>query len=430
MRIPLPWAPRERPHRRRGGGLLRTKFIAPLLAVAVLADVLISLGTPQHAAAAVEDYRPATYNMQGGGGKWSTDIPQLTSAGYNVISLQEAGPNPPGQLIWTSPYLSESTHWSGWRVQEYLWRPPGQSQNWHIYFVRTDFGANRVNLAILTSYDAPEVHVARPAFYGNNGLPTSRPALGITLGSTLFFSVHALASGGNDGAQLLANMSAVAGTRIWAAMGDWNRDPSNLAIRRGWHRYTAGTSTQQSGGELDYMVSNERIAGYGGVLRGMTSDHYAVGFRRLAANAGVHLLNAHDSNRDLGVDTTANGAHVNASGFRGYNTVNGSWKFVSAGNGLYSIVNRTTGKCWSDNSGRIIQWSCNGASDQLFDLNYWNDTGQLSIRPKNRTTCVGDDSQFGYGTDMLTTDSCSGGETRINFRFDYDPGPNAPLVVF
>ncbi|MFI6251424.1 hypothetical protein [Streptomyces sp. NPDC051016] len=427
MRLPLSRASRERPRRHRGsGGLLRTKFIVPLLAVAVLASALITLGAPQRADAAVEDYRPATYNMQGGGGKWSTDIPQLTSAGYNVISLQEAGPNPPGQLIWTSRYLGGTTYWSGWRVQEYLWRPPGQSQNWHIYYTRTDFGGNRVNLAILTSYDAPEVHIARPAFYGSNGLPTSRPALGITLGGTLFFTVHALASGGNDGTQLLSNMSAIAGTRIWAAMGDWNRAPSTLTIQRGWHRYISQATTQQSGGELDYMVSNERIAGYGGIVRAMSSDHYAVGFRRLAANAGVQLLNAHDDNRYLSVSSGTNGVEVVTGGLRDYS----SWKFVPAGGGLYSIVNRTTGKCWSDNAGRIIQWSCNGASDQLFDPNYWSDTGQLSIRPKNRSTCVGDDPSFGWGTEILTTKSCSGGETRINFKFDYDPGPNAPLVVF
>lgn len=422
--IPLPRASRGRPHRRRSG-LMRMRFLVPMLAVAMLAGLVVSLTTPQRASAAVEDFQPATYNMQGGGAKWSTDIPQL-ARGYNVISLQEAGPLPPGRLSWTSRYLSGNQQWAGWRVQEYRWRPPGQSQDWFIYYLRTDFGGNRVNLAILSRSHADEVHVARPAFYGRNGLPTSRPALGITLGNTLFFSVHALASGGNDGAQLLQNMNAVAGTRTWAAMGDWNRAPNRLATRPGRYKYTVGggAATQQSGGELDYMVANSRIAGYGGVLRGMSSDHYAVGFRRLAASAGVQLLNAHDDNFPLGMISAANGEQVVSGGTRR------SWKFEPVGGGLYNIVNRSTGACWSDNLGRIITWPCNGAADQKFDLNSWADTGQLSIRPASRTSCVGDDTDFGYKSEIVTTMSCNKGESRFNFRFDYDPGPNAPLVVF
>jgi hypothetical protein len=400
-----------------------------VLAVAMLAGLIVSLATPQRASAAVEDYRPATYNMQGGGGKWTTDIPAITGRGYNVISLQEVGPTPPGRLIWSSGLLGGNQQWAGWRVQEYLWRPQGQSQDWHIYFTRTDFGGNRVNLAILTSFDAPEVHIVRPAFWGNNGLPTSRPALGITLGNTLFYSVHALASGGNDGAQLLANMAWGAGTRLWAAMGDWNRAPNSLAIRRGWHRYTAGAPTHQSGGELDYMVSNERIAGYGGVLRGLSSDHYAVGFRRLAANAGVQLLNAHDGNRALEFRTNVGGTFMvvgNTTAGKG-----GHWRFQPMGSGLYRLNNVSSGMCWRDGGdGLITQWPCNTDRNQLFDLNYWSDTGQLKIRPVNRSTCVGDDNDFGYASTIITTMSCNAGEARLNFRFDYDPGPNAAAVVF
>ncbi|MGW7167596.1 hypothetical protein ACWGH3_20270 [Streptomyces sp. NPDC054884] len=47
----------------------------------------------------------------------------------------------------------------------------------------------------------------------------------------------------------------------------------------------------------------------------------------------------------------------------------------------------------------------------------------------NRSTCVGDDPVFGWGTEILTTVSCNKGETRLNFRFDEDPGGN-PAVVF
>ncbi|MFJ3779933.1 hypothetical protein ACIPX0_50580 [Streptomyces sp. NPDC090075] len=50
--------------------------------------------------------------------------------------------------------------------------------------------------------------------------------------------------------------------------------------------------------------------------------------------------------------------------------------------------------------------------------------------PANRSTCLGDDTDFGWGTEIVTTMSCSRGEARFNFRFDNEPGPNAPLVVF
>ncbi|MFE4755026.1 hypothetical protein ACFRIB_32980 [Streptomyces mirabilis] len=418
----------------RHGARTRMRHLVPALVLALLAGLSVSLSSPaQHAEAAVEDHTNATYNMQGGGSKWTTDVSQIARRGFNVIALQEVGSQPPGRLTWTSGYLGGSSNWNGWRVQEYRWRPLGQSSDWYIYFVRTDFsgaaGANggRVNIAILSRDHPSQVHIARPAFYGNNGLPTSRPALGITLGNTLYFSVHAVSPSGNDGARLVENIAAIAGQRTWAAMGDWNRNPDNLSIRRGWHKYTAGGATHQGGNELDYMVSNERIAAYRGWTRGYGSDHWSVEFRRLAANAEVELLNTHDGFRHITFANTVNGTRL-ISGATNPDTYSGM-EFRPAGNNLYSIVESYSGKCWSDNSGGIILWPCNGAGDQLFDMRYWNDTGQIQIKPKNRTTCVGDDTDSGWGSELLTTLSCSGGQTRINFRFDEDPGGN-PAVVF
>lgn len=413
---------------------MRMRYLVPILTVALLAGMLASIAKPQRAYAAVEDYRPATYNMQGSGNKWTTDIPQIIRSGYNVISLQEAGAQPPGHLNWTSGWLGGMQNWNGWRVQLYNWRPPGQSQDWYIAFVRTDFSGNqgtnggRVNLAVLTREYPSHVDVIPGPFWANNGLPTSRPALGVTVGGhNRFYTVHALASGGNDGQGLLLNIRGAVGSDHWAAMGDWNREPNTLVIQRGMHKYTPNDPThfgvRGADRELDYMVSNDRIAGYGGVVHGYGSDHMAVGFRRLAANADVELLNAHDGNRQLGVPSKTMGVQVVNGGYS-------DWRFKPMGSGLYSIVNRTTGACWSDNNGRIIQWGCNGAADQLFDMDYWSDSGQIKIKPKNRNTCVGDDSNFGWGSQILTTMSCSKGEARFNFRFDWDPGPNAPLVVF
>ncbi|MER6562691.1 hypothetical protein ABT300_34165 [Streptomyces sp. NPDC001027] len=406
----------------------------PVLALGMLAGLFMSLSAPpQHAEAAVQDHINATYNMQGGGGKWTTDIPQIARRN-NVIALQEVGPRPPGQLTWTSGYLQGSNQWNGWRVQQYRWRPLGQSRDWYIYFVRTDFsgqaGANggRVNIAILTRDQPSAVHIARPGIYNRNGLPASRPALGITLGNTLYFSLHALSPGGNDGAQLVENIAAIAGNqRTWAAMGDFNREPGNLQIRRGWHKYTVGGATHQGGHELDYMVSNERIPAYRGWSRGYGSDHWSVEFRPLAANADVDLLNTHDGFRHLTFASTINGTRLISGD--GNITSLSSMQFRPAGNGLYSIFASGTGKCWSDSGGAIIQWTCNGRPDQLFDLRYWGDTGQIQIRPSTRNTCVGDDNDDGWGSLILTTVSCNAGETRLNHHYDQDPGGH-PLVVF
>lgn len=410
--------------------------LVPMLALAMLAGVFVSLSTPQQKAeAAVEDNVNATYNMQGGGTKWSTDIPQIINRGNTVISLQEVGPLPPGVRVWTSPPLGATTQWAGWRVQQYQWRPLGQRRDWNVYFIRTDLGGaagltgGRVNIAILSRDAATQVHVVRPSasFWDSRGIPTARPALGITVGNTLYFSVHAQASGGNDGAGMIQNIAAVAGNRLWAAMGDWNREPGNLATVRGQHKYTVGGATHQGGRELDYMVSNERIAAYRGWTRGYGSDHFSVEFRRLAANAEVELLNQHDDFRHMMFSNTVSGTRL-VSGDKNNSSYSGM-KFRPAGNGLYSIVEYGSNKCWSDNAGGIILWPCNGKPDQLFDMRFWDDTGQLSIRPSNRTTCVGDDTVRGWGSEIITTARCNGGETRINFRFDQDPGGN-PAVVF
>jgi hypothetical protein len=144
----------------------------------------------------------------------------------------------------------------------------------------TDFSrSSRVNIAILTNQAVTGVTLAQAAFFNNQGLPTSRPALGITIDDTQFYSVHALSGGGNDGRQLINNINWVAGWRNWAAMGDWNRVPADLDIGNGRFRYTSNQATYPgSGRELDYMVSNERLAGYGGYTHGLGSDHFAVGF--------------------------------------------------------------------------------------------------------------------------------------------------------
>lgn len=79
---------------------------------------------------------------------------------------------------------------------------------------------------------------------------------------------------------------------------------------------------------------------------------------------------------------------------------------------------------------RLRRCRCDGSNRQKFDSQYWQDTGELRLRPINGTTCLGDDTEFGWGSEIFTTMNCDKGEARFNFRFDNDPGPNAALLVF
>ncbi|MGW1781162.1 hypothetical protein ACWCQQ_18745 [Streptomyces sp. NPDC002143] len=247
--------------------------------------------------------------------------------------------------------LPRASRGSRVRRRGYEWRPLGQNRNWYVYFIRTDFsgtaGPNggRVNLGVLSRDSASQVAAVRPAFWGDQRAADLQVGPRHHPGQHDVFSVHALSPRGDDGAQLLANIAGAAGTRTWAAMGDWNREPDTLQIRRGWHRYTTGGPTHQGGHELDYMVSDERIPAYRGWARGYGSDHWSVEFRRLAANAEVELLNTHDCFRHMSFANTINGTRLRSGA-----TNNDSYidmEFKPAGNGFYSIVESYSSKCWS-----------------------------------------------------------------------------------
>lgn len=436
MRIPVNRAFRGGQHR-RDSGRARKRFLVPVFALGLMASLVQVFMTSAPASASVQDYHPATYNMQGGGtsrgvSKWTSDIPQILRNGYNVIALQEAGSGPPGSARYLHTYmmLGRTSRHMGWNVDVYDWRPGGQNHDWRIYFMRTQTGGNRVNFAMLTDRYVTGVNVAPPSasFYNANGQPTARPALGLTMGDTQFWNVHALSGNGNDGQGLIENIAATAQWRHWAAMGDWNRIPARQNVGPGRYLYTSGEATQHSANnELDYMVSNEYIAGYGGWTRGYGSDHMAVMFHRLMANADVQLINISDHAQYMGSVNAYNGTSIVSSGYPDLS----HWRFIYRGGDTYNIVNARSSKCMSDYAGHLIEWDCNGAGDQLFSVYSWADMpGHISLRPSNRRSkCVGDDGRDGWGTDILTTVDCRSGKTRIKVRGDYDPGPDAAPVI-
>lgn len=181
--------------------------------------------------------------------KWNSGVRRLITAGHDVIALQEAGQVPAsaghldaqGNMVAGPVQTFPSYQFNGrtYSVREYEWRPNGTRGGlWYIYFLQTDFGANRVDLAIVTSHLADAVNVARPVFQG------SRPALGVRFNNTYFWTVHAMSGGGNDARALLEQIDADSGTRMWAAMGDFNREPHLLTVDQNMHIYRTGTPTR------------------------------------------------------------------------------------------------------------------------------------------------------------------------------------------
>ena len=102
-----------------------------------------------------------------------------------------------------------------------------------IYYAPIDVGARRVNLAIVSDRQADEVLVVRQDRIATD---VSRPALGIRIGSDVFFSLHALANGGGDASALVTaihdNFMGMPNIN-WLIAGDFNREPASLLSELG-----------------------------------------------------------------------------------------------------------------------------------------------------------------------------------------------------
>ncbi|MFC3384741.1 exonuclease/endonuclease/phosphatase family protein [Couchioplanes azureus] len=189
---------------------------------------LASPGPVAHAA--VGERTVITYNMQGGSSQgesaWSTEVGHTLSPDNNpggaelVMSLQEAGSADwvPGRHTDTQtlipvnggPAFTIRTY-SDWEQH----RTP-----YTIYWVPTDPNGNRVNLAILVpSRQRPQGRMLVTSPMGG------RPAFGIRLGQTWYFTVHGFTGSGNDMPPLLREIAAAVGSAPWHVFGDFNVDP-------------------------------------------------------------------------------------------------------------------------------------------------------------------------------------------------------------
>ena len=248
-------------------------------------------------ARSVSDHTFATYNMQGGSGsngsKWSTDVRHLTE-NFDVVALQEAGPQPPGDLV--ARFTVRDGFLNSREFFQYLWnlgtdeRPDYR----YITFSRTDTGGNRVNLAIVTRVNVNWQDVT----FAYNPTVAGRDAIGVRLRTTdpnseahhWFFNLHANSGNrGGDAATLLTRIDNLVPDEEWVAMGDFNREPRALAnlIPPGSEIVSSGAATQRSGNQLDYFVGStlvdcntgdrEFAARLVNLPSGALSDHRAVG---------------------------------------------------------------------------------------------------------------------------------------------------------
>lgn len=364
-------------------------WVAGLL-VAVLAAIGLQLTSAENASAAPSDWNLGSYNMQGssgganGGNKWNTDVYPLLQGGVQVLALQEAGTVPASARLLTG--TTAVVHRSDGGEQHFHltiseWRPGGsRGATYYIYWLQTDPGANRVNIAIVTDRRADGWTTA---YGGANG--AGRPALGVRIGGDVIWSVHALSNGGNNGSQLLQNINAASGTRWWSALGDWNRAPdslhgqldrtdANLSGRVTFYRPHA--ATHDRAGELDYMVSNADDDTIGAeVLPQLRSDHMPVRFYTMQANAALGLIDTSD-NRYLGLAarTGQNGTQVTLNDV-GIDNYGGAWYLDpvgadSTGVDRYRLRNLTTNECVDLPQARsvAVQEPCDGSTGQAFHV--------------------------------------------------------------
>lgn len=262
--------------------------------------LLLSLSTT-YVFAGLDSFNVGTWNLQGSSAatesKWNVSIRQLITGAnpVDILMVQEAGVLPQTAVMTSRVVQPVGV---GIPIHEYEWNLGTLSRpNFvFIYYSRVDVGANRVNVAIVSRQRADEVFVIPP--------PTtlSRPIIGIRLGDSAFFNVHALARGGNDAGALVTavdmffrNMPNIS----WMVAGDFNREPNMLLnlldmdLRRRVNVVFPPSFTQASGRVLDYAVtgsSNRQVAYIppplvavlmlAGLRTYLASDHFPVNFRR------------------------------------------------------------------------------------------------------------------------------------------------------
>ncbi|MGW5861374.1 RICIN domain-containing protein [Streptomyces sp. NPDC055239] len=374
----------ERASRRgRPRSLVRLRRLTAMLVTLLLAcaGVVANSGVAQ--AANPDSHVAATWNMQAGPDRWQGAYNLART--HDVVALQEV---PQGQPA--GSYYQGMVN----GVEHYLWVQGDNGPLRHLYILRT----TSRDLGMVTSWQPDNVLPINSVY---------RPALGVVnrADGILFASVHAASGGGNDAGALLRRIAEAAflqGFLDWAALGDFNRTPQNLAALNppaGYRVYNGGQATQQSGNELDYMVSDvDTDRWQATVLSNYGSDHWPVRFGTLQAGAGPAELTIHADNSDRLLDVyqgeDANGTHViqyhdnGADNQRWY--LRGLGLTGDTGRPLYRIVSKSNGKCvdvaGGQRSGRgdyLNIWDCHPANGEPGSGGYPRDTQNFTLEHPN-----------------------------------------------
>ncbi|WP_033328305.1 ricin-type beta-trefoil lectin domain protein [Streptomyces yerevanensis] len=268
---------------------------------------------PQAAAAPNDPGRPfGTYNMQGslGGARWNSEVGPMAER-LEVVALQEAGAGAPPvpqlfndsatyQIPGIQPHPSmpmtvNRTPWEyrGRLYTVYFLQTHVEREDGVLYWGtnRRNDGGGRNNLAIVTQEHADEVRVVNnPVFNPNsaNNDYRSRRALGVRLGNTVYYNIHA--RGASDYQQLLGAIrqeQALHPNERYVILGDFN---TNIRFQdTAEARDTVGAApteflarpdraTHQGGRELDYALTRGTPDMQARVPAGIGADHYPVEF--------------------------------------------------------------------------------------------------------------------------------------------------------
>ena len=225
--------------------------------------------------------------------KWSTGVIRYIRAA-NIVLIQEAGASgPPGARTLAPITIGQNT------VQHFEWDPESSSRGggpYQVYFLQTDDNGGtavggRVNIAIVT-HDVPdEIGVVA------NPVDAGRDALGVRFGTNWYFSLHGLSRGPSDSAALVNAIATQVRSQnpsyTYTVGGDFNLEPASLTVPAGARILAPRQATHQSGGTLDYFVTNDPTSPATGPLvldnRG-GSDHWPVQLGTMQAAADTPQL--------------------------------------------------------------------------------------------------------------------------------------------
>ena len=365
----------------------RRRWLTTAVAWIVLVMVAPSAAAAQNPP---DSHRPATWNMQVSSSRWGAVY--TLSQFHSVVALQEVPSRPPAGARATGRRVGNVVEyrWQQGRrgPLRYLYMLPQRSRNLGMV---TSFRANRV-------FELGNVYRSLLAVYDRET-------------NMMFASAHASANGGGDAASLVtrARSRATVNGWDWAVLGDFNRDPQRLTRPAGTYLYNAGQATQQSGGELDYMVSNIQTDNWQatvGVNQG--SDHWPVYFGSLRAGAGqpVVVVTIHSASNGGVLDVLGDTGNQNADGetvgvYHFHDGQNQLWSVQRqryiAGRVLYRILSQISGiggpfdKCLDVDNGQqshagdyLNIWTCHQPNGQPTPGGPTRDTQNFTLEHPDR----------------------------------------------